>query len=183
MRAITAANLRNAHGGESMAHMRYRIWGDMAEREGFANVARLFRAISSAETIHASNHFHELKNEVGDSLCASMAVFGVGGTSQNLQGGIDGETSEVDEMYPTYLETAKFQGEKGAQRSFHYALSAEKTHAALFQKAKLAIDSGRRDVDLGAIQVCTVCGWTHEGDIPDKCPICGVSKDKFQTFA
>lgn len=183
MHAITAANLRNAYGGESMAHMRYGIWGEVAGREGFKNVARLFQAISSAETIHASNHFRELKNEVGDSLCASMAVFGVGGTSQNLQGGIDGETYEVNEMYPTYLETAKFQEEKSAQRSFYYALSAEKTHAALFQKAKLAIDSGRGDVDLSAIQVCTVCGWTHEGDIPDKCPICGVSKDKFQTFA
>jgi rubrerythrin len=112
-----------------------------------------------------------------------MAVFGESGTSQNLQGGIDGETFEVNEMYPTYLETAKFQEEKGAQRSFHYALSAEKTHAALFQKAKLAIDSGRRDVDLSAIQVCTVCGWTNEGEIPEKCPICGVGKDKFQTFA
>jgi len=183
MHAITAANLRNAYGGESMAHMRYGIWGEVAGQEGFKNVARLFQAISSAEIIHASNHFRELKNEVGDSLCASMAVFGVGDTSQNLQGGIDGETYEVNEMYPTYLETAKFQAEKGAQRSFYYALSAEKTHAALFQKAKLAIDSDRKDVALGTIQICTVCGWTHEGDIPDKCPICGVSKDKFQTFA
>ena len=116
MHAITAGNLRNAHGGESMAHMRYKVWGDVAQREGFQNVARLFRAISSAETIHATNHFLELKSEAGDSLCASMAVFGLGSTSQNLQGGINGETYEITEMYPTYLETAKFQGEKGRSR-------------------------------------------------------------------
>ena len=183
MHSITAANLRNAYGGESMAHMRYQIWGDKAEQEGYRNVARLFRAIAQAETIHATNHFRELKNEVGDSLCASMAVFGLGSTSQNLQGGIDGETYEITEMYPTYLETAKFQAEKGAQLSFHYALSAEKTHAALFQKAKQALDSAKKDVDLGPIQICEVCGWTHEGDIPNKCPICGASKEKFQTFA
>lgn len=183
MHAITAANLRNAHGGESMAFMRYQLWGKKAEEDGFHNVARLFRAISSAETVHATNHFLVRKDGPEDSLCTSMAVFGFGNTSQNLQGGIMGETYEITEMYPTYLETAKFQGEKEAQLSFHYALSAEKTHADLFRKAKQAIDSTKKDVQLGPIQVCIVCGWTHEGDIPDRCPICGATREKFQTFA
>jgi len=182
MHEITAANLRNAYGGESMAHMRYKTWGDEAADDGFPNTARLFGAIAFAERIHAGNHFRELRDEGGAFLCASMAVFGLGPTLQNLQGGVDGETYEINEMYPTYLETAKFQGEKGAQRSFHYALSAEKTHAAMFQKAKKAVDKGK-DVRLGPVRVCTVCGWTHEGAAPDKCPICGASKDKFQTFA
>lgn len=182
MHDITAANLRNAHGGESMAHMRYMIWGDKAAEEGFPNVARLFRAITLAEQVHASNHFRELRNEVGGYVCNSAAVFGLGTTSPNLQGAIDGETFEITEMYPTYLETAKFQGEKGAQRSFHYALSAEKQHAVMFQKAKKAVDSGK-DIKLGPVQICTVCGWTQEGDPPDVCPICGAKKEKFRTFA
>lgn len=182
MHAVTAANLRNAHGGESMAHMRYIVWGDRAQEEGFPNVARLFRAIASAETVHASNHFRELKDQIGDALCASMAVFGLGSTSQNLQGGINGETYEINEMYPTYLETAKFQDEKGAQLSFHYAIEGERTHRALFQKAKEAVDSGK-DTDLGAVHVCLVCGWTYEGELPDVCPICGAKADKFKTFA
>jgi rubrerythrin len=181
--AMTVSHLRNAHGGESMAHMRYQIWGNVAKQEGYPNASRLFSAISSAETIHATNHFHELRNEGGDSLCASMAVFGIGSTSQNLQGGIDGETYEITEMYPTYLETAKFQGEKGAERSFNYALQAEKTHAALFEKAKESIDSSKADMDLGPVQICQVCGWTHEGEIPDRCPICGATRDKFRTFS
>jgi rubrerythrin len=182
MHAITAANLRNAHGGESMAHMRYLAWGGRAEKEGFPNIARLFRAIASAETVHANNHFQELKEQFGDSLCASMAVFGLGSMSQNLQGGIMGETYEITEMYPTYLKTAQFQKEKGAELSFHYALEGEQTHRALFQKAKDAVDSSGKDVALGPMQVCTVCGWTHEGDIPEKCPICGATSDKFETF-
>jgi rubrerythrin len=182
MHPITAGNLHNAHGGESMAHMRYRIWGNIAKQEGYPNVARLFEAISSAETIHATNHFQELRGEMGDALCASMAVFGIDSTSQNLQGGINGETYEITEMYPTYLETARFQGEKGAERSFNYALQSERTHAALFQKAKEAIDSTQADVPLGPVRICQVCGWTHEGDIPDRCPICGATRDKFQSF-
>jgi rubrerythrin len=182
MHDITAANLHNAYGGESMAHMRYGTWGDKAEQDGFPNTARLFRAITFAERIHANNHFRELKDQAGGFVCNSAAVFGLGSTSQNLQGGIDGETFEINEMYPTYLETAKFQGEKGAQQSFFYALSAEKTHAAFFQKAKAAVDSGK-DVKLGPMQICTVCGYTLEGDAPDKCPICGAKKEKFRTFA
>jgi rubrerythrin len=166
-----------------MAHMRYTIWGDKAEKDGFPNIARLFRAIASAETIHAANHFKELKDLFGDFLCASMAVFGLGSTSQNLQGSIMGEIYEIDEMYPTYLETAKYQEEKGAQRSFSYALEAEKTHAELFQKAKQNLDATKKDITLGPVQICQACGWTHEGDIPDKCPICGATREQFQTFS
>ncbi len=182
MHATTVANLRNAHGGESMAHMRYLLWGNRAEEEGLPNVARLFRAIAAAENIHAGNHFQELKEQDGDALCASMAVFGLGRTSQNLQGGINGETYEITEMYPTYLETAKFQKENRAQLSFHYALSAEKEHAALFTKAKQFVDAGK-DAELGKVHVCRVCGWTYEGELPEVCPICGAKTEKFQTFA
>lgn len=182
MHKTTAANLRNAFGGESMAYMRYKIWGDKAKDEGYPEVSRLFEAISRAERSHATNHFRELKDERGDSLCASMAVFGLTNTSQNLQGGIDGEFYEVTEMYPSYMEIARFQKEAGAQLSFLYALSGERTHLALFRKAKQAIDAGH-DVELGPVHICPVCGWTHEGDAPDICPICGVSKDLFVTFA
>ena len=32
------------------------------------------------------------------------------------------------------------------------------------------------------IWVCTSCGFTMDGQPPDKCPVCGVSKDKFRKF-
>ena len=182
MHPMTAANLRNAYGGESMAHMRYRIWSGKAVNEGFPNIARLFRAIASAEMIHAGNHFRELGTDLGDFLCSSGGVFGLGTTSQNLQGGINGETFEVEEMYPVYLEGAKLQGEAGAQRSFQFALAAEKTHADLFHKAKEAVDAGN-DMLLGPVHICQVCGGTHEGELPDSCPICGARREQFQTFA
>ncbi len=182
MHDMTAANLRSAFGGESMAHMRYKIWAAKAEKDGFPNVARLFRAISSAEQVHATNHFTELRNEAGAFLVPSMAGFGLGATSENLQGAIEGEMFEITEMYPVYKETAKFQAEQGAEVSFHYALSAEKIHAAMYKKAKEAVDAGK-DVELGPVQICSVCGYTVEGKIPDKCPICGSPGEEFQSFA
>jgi len=54
---MTADFLRSAYGGESMAHMRYLIWGSTADKEGFPNVGRLFRAIAYAEWAHSDNHF------------------------------------------------------------------------------------------------------------------------------
>jgi rubrerythrin len=166
-----------------MAWRRYELWGDKADEEGFPNVSRLFRAIAHAETIHGKNHFEVLKDQFGDAPCTSMAVFGLGTTSQNLQGGIMGETFEIEEMYPTYLETAKYQKEPEAQKSFGYALAAEKTHRELFLRAKDTVDSTNKDILLKPVGVCPICGWTHEGDLPDKCPICGASKDTFKIFA
>lgn len=181
MHDMTAANLRSAFGGESMAHMRYTIWGDKAEEEGYPNVARLFRAIAYAETVHATNHFTELAEQGGPHLVPSMAEFGLTSTSENLAGGIAGETFEIEEMYPTYLEAAKFQKERRAMVSFHYALSAEKTHAEFFRRAKDEVDAGS-DMALGPVQICVVCGWTYEGEVPDECPICKAKRDKFATY-
>ena len=181
MHAMTATNLRSAHGGESMAYQRYRVWGAKAAEEGFPNVARLFDAIAFAEQVHAGNHFKELRNEDGDFLVASMAGFGLGETVENLAGAIDGELFEVTEMYPAYVETANLQSESGAKRSFHYALEAEKIHAAMFTQAKQAVEGGH-DIELGPIRVCDNCGYTHEGETPDRCPVCGVSGERFKAF-
>lgn len=182
MHDMTAANLRSAYGGESMAHMRYRTWADKAEKDGFPNVARLFRAIAFAEEVHANNHFGTLADEAGDFLVASGAIFGLAGTPENLQGAINGEMFEVTEMYPTYKQTAEFQNEKKAVLSFDYALEAEKIHAAMYQAARTSVDAGK-DIELGPVQICDNCGYTHEGDIPDKCPVCKLGPEHFRTFA
>jgi rubrerythrin len=182
MHTMTADNLRSAYGGESMAHMRYIAWGDKAEKDGFPNVARLFRAISFAEQVHATGHFNAMKDVVGAFTVVSGGGFGIGPTSQNLQGAINGENHEIGEMYPAYKAVAEMQGEKAALRSMSYAVEAEKIHAAMYTKAKAAVDGGK-DIQLGAIQICDVCGHTHEGDAPDKCPVCGALKKRFKTFA
>ena len=182
MHDMTAANLRSAYGGESMAHMRYKIWAAKAEADGFPNVARLFTAIAAAEQVHATNHFRVMKDVGGAHLVAAGGGFGLGSTSDNLAGAIEGENFEIDEMYATHVQTAQFQGESGAQRSFHYAIEAEKIHAKMYADAKAVVDGGA-DVELGPVQICSVCGHTVEGDAPDECPICQAKKKAFLTFA
>lgn len=179
--AMTADFLRSAYGGESMAHMRYIAWGQLAEKEGFPNIGKLFKAISYAEQVHANNHFRELGSQSGDHTVTAGAVFGIAALPDNLQGAINGELHEVEQMYPVYLETAKFQGEKGAERSFHFALEAEKLHAALFKKAQDAAKEGQ-DLEIKSVNICPVCGHTILDNIPDHCPVCGAKKEMYVSF-
>jgi rubrerythrin len=165
-----------------MAHMRYMIWADQADRDGFPNVARLFRAISFAEQAHATGHFRVLRDAPGAFEVLAGAGFGLGKTADNLAGAVAGEEFEIAEMYPTYLEVARLQGEPAAVRSMEYALAAEKIHAAMYRNAKQSVDQGR-DAAIGRIQICGVCGHTLEGDAPDVCPVCGVKKPMFKAFA
>jgi len=183
MHDMTAANLRSAFGGESMAHMRYLVWADKARVDGFANVERLFRAISRAEQAHATGHFRAMKDVAGAFTVASDAGFGLATTSENLAGAMEGELFEVNEMYPAYLAVAQAQKEKQAIRSMEFALQAEQIHARMYGDAKKAVDAGK-DARIGTIQICSVCGHTLEADeAPDKCPICNAVKEKYVTFA
>jgi len=167
MKKMTEKALNEAFAGESMAHMKYLAFADIAEREGYPKVAKLFRAIAYAEQVHAINHARNL------GLLKK--------TLENLQEGIDGEHFEINEMYPAYDAVAKLQEEKGAQRSIFYAVEAEKIHEELYKMALKEVAAGN-DVDIEDVYICPVCGHTHIGKPTEKCPICNLSPEKYVKF-
>lgn len=167
MKEMTKKNLSDAYAGESQAHMKYQIFADVAEKENKPNIAKLFRAISYAERVHATNHLKELGE--------------VGNTAENLEKAVAGETFEVEEMYPAYNAVAELQGEKGAKRSIHYAIEAEKLHIKMYDDARNAVLKDE-DIKLSKVYICPVCGYTTIDVLPDKCPICGVPGNKFVAF-
>ncbi len=165
---MTKNALKDALAGESQAHVKYLAFADIAEREGHDNIANLFRAIAEAEKIHAVNHARELGL--------------LGNTMENLQSAKDGESFEIEEMYPAYNAIALLQEEKGALRSIHYAEEAEKIHDALYEEA-IANMKESKDFRNGTVYICPICGYTHVGeDLPDKCPVCGIPNTKFKSF-
>ena len=103
MHKMTQQNLQSAFAGESQAHMKYALFSDVAEKEGKPNIARLFKAISYAELVHAKNHL--------------TVLGGIKKTADNLETAIGGETFEVEEMYPVYNNDARLQNEKEAEKS------------------------------------------------------------------
>jgi rubrerythrin len=164
---MTKENLEAAFAGESQAHMRYKIFADKAEQEGYPEVARLFRAISYAEQVHATNHFTQLQ--------------GIEDTASNLGTAIGGEHYENTEMYPAFDAVAHEQGEKGAMLSIHYALEAEKIHEAMYSEAKSLVENGE-DRPAQPVYICPVCGFTVIGDPPAKCPVSQTPREKFVKF-
>jgi rubrerythrin len=158
----TEKNLQDAFSGESQANRKYLAFAKKADKEGYRQVAKLFRAAAEAETVHAHNHLKELA--------------GIKSTRENLETAIKGESYEFQQMYPRMIEEAEAEDVKGALRSFTSANEVEKIHAALYQKALDNLGSNE-DVDY---YVCEVCGYTAEGKAPERCPICNVKREMFR---
>ena len=158
----TLDNLKEAFAGESQANRKYLAFAKKADEEGYAQVARLFRAAADAETVHAHAHLR--------------VMGGIGSTEENLRQAIEGETEEFRSMYPRMMEEAKAEGDDAAYMSFANANAVEEIHAGLYRKA-LENLGRNEEVDY---YVCQVCGNTVEGEAPDKCPICGAPKKMFK---
>ncbi|MDW7711702.1 MAG: rubrerythrin family protein [Deferrisomatales bacterium] len=159
----TVENLKAAFAGESQANRRYLAFAKKADDEDHPQVAKLFRAAAAAETVHAHNHLR--------------ALGGIKGTAENLDEAISGESHEVLNMYPGMIADAQAEGSKAALSSFQWAWEVEKTHEALYRKAKENLGKGGESFDY---YVCQVCGHTHERSAPEKCPVCGAPSSKFE---
>jgi len=156
----TLDNLMEAFAGESQANRKYLAYAKKAEAEGKINAAKLFRAASDAETLHALKHF-----EVAGKT---------GATADNLKDAVMGETHEYKDMYPGFLKTAEEEGNKAAITTFTFAMKAEEVHARLYKEALENLDQTEEVF----YYLCPVCG-NIEKFVPDKCSICGVPGSKF----
>ncbi|MFQ6036799.1 MAG: rubrerythrin family protein [Sedimentisphaerales bacterium] len=160
----TSENLQNAFAGESQANRKYLAYAKKAETEGYPQVAKLFRAAAEAETVHAHAHLE--------------AMGGVKSTQENLQEAIKGESFEFNQMYPKYVEQARQQNNQEALASFQNAMAVEQVHHSLYIEASKAVQAGK-DMPTAKVFVCSVCGNTVLDEVPQKCPVCGASKDNF----
>jgi rubrerythrin len=162
----TESNLKEAFSGESQANRKYLAFARKAEKDGFTNVARLFRTAAEAETIHAMGHLYALGI--------------IGSTADNLRAAVAGETYEYTEMYPPMLLQAETENHN-AKRMFRYALKAEAVHARLYQLAFDAVAEGK-DLAESQFYLCPVCGHIEMGQPPAECPICGAKSERFQNL-
>ena len=155
--------LKEAFAGESQANRKYLAFAAKADQEGFPQAARLFRAAADAETIHAHSHLRALK--------------AVRSTRENLGEAVAGETHEFKSMYPAMIENAKSEGNREAERSFHFANEVEKIHARLYEQLLAGLGNTG---EVYAYWVCPVCGYTAEKEAPEVCPVCGAKGKMFR---
>ena len=162
----TGEDLQAAFAGESQANRKYTAFAKKADDEGYHQVAKLFRAAAAAETVHALNHFRTME--------------GVQSTAENLKTAIAGESYEVTTMYPAMITDAEVEGIKRALTSFKHAYEVEKVHEALYRKALEMLEKETPAVDY---YVCPVCGFTHEGPLSGRCPVCNTPAERFEKIA
>ena len=160
--STTEKFLKEAFAGESQANRKYTAFAIKADKEGFAQAARLFRAAAAAEEVHANNHLRVLK--------------GIKSTKENLQAAISGEDEEWEAMYPMMIEAAKAEGNKVAEMSFNYANEVEKIHSQLYKKILESLDKNQETFPF---YVCPYCGNTVEREAPGVCPVCGADGKLF----
>jgi rubrerythrin len=155
--------LKEAFAGESQANRRYQAFAAKADKEGYSQAAKLFRAASEAEAVHANNHLRAEKS--------------VRSTPENLKEAISGEDHEYQSMYPEMIETAKAEKLKDAEMSFYYANEVEKIHSQLFNKL---LSNQGKSTETFPYYVCPFCGNTVEKEPPAKCQVCGADGKLFK---
>jgi len=161
----TEDGLKEAFAGESQARNKYEAYSRKAEKDGYTQIAKLFKAASEAERVHAKNHFENLDK--------------IQETKENLKDAIEGEKFEHEDMYPEFVEAAKEENEDSALESFMYAMEVEKIHETLYKEALESIQNDE-DLEETDIYVCQICGNTVFDEPPAACPICGYPKDEFK---
>ena len=160
----TQSNLHMAYEGEAKASVRLKVYAQKADEEEYSGVARLFRAIAESEAIHARNNLR-LLGEVKD-------------TETNLSDSFAHETKIAQVQYGDFIGQAEGEGNENAARMFTWARDVEDVHAKLYEKALEHMLAEEET----AYYVCEVCGYVADGQIPEKCPVCGSpSKVFFET--
>jgi len=162
MKEKTANNVHTAFVGEAKANQRLLMYAKKAEEEGLPQIAHLFRAVAAAEAVHSRRHFALLE--------------AVADTQTNLERAFQSETAVNGVHYPEMMRQAEEDGEQTAALVFSQARDVEEEHANLYKRALNDLIAQR----FTEYYVCTVCGHIAEREPPEKCPICGALKSKFE---
>lgn len=166
MKEKTKKNIYTSFIGEAKAYFRLLAYAEKADEEEVPQIALLFRAIAEAERVHATRQLNLVKDMI------------VKDTDTNLEESFQREKSISENEYPKFLKEAEDEGEKAAALVFSHARDAESFHAKLYERA---IYNVIKDT-VKAYHVCQVCGYVTNKKLPDKCPICGVPKEKFKSI-
>ena len=153
----TEANLRSAFAGETQARSKYDYFAKAAEKEGFQQIAAIFRETADNEEAHAFMWFSQLG--------------ALSNTAQNLLNAQSGEHFEWADMYEEFARVADEEGFTDIAKKFRKVGAVEKAHEERFLRL----------INTVVMWECRNCGHIEFGKkAPDHCPVCGYPKAYFQ---
>jgi len=164
----TEENIKSAFAGESQARNKYTYFAEVAKKEGYYYIAKIFEETAANEMESAREHFKFLK--------------GVGTPAENLEAAISGEHYETVEMYPTFAKEAEEEGNQEATILFKMIGKIEEKHRERYKRLLDMVKNGtvfKREKPIK--WKCSVCGYTVEGtEPPPKCPACKNPKEFYE---
>jgi rubrerythrin len=156
----TDENLKAAFAGESQARNMYTYFANVARKEGYHYIAKIFEETAINEMRHAKDEF--------------ALLGGIGDTVANLKEAIAGEHYETTTMYSEFAAAAEEEGNKEAAILFKMIARVEAEHRNRYKKLLEMVENGTVYTREKPIRwKCAVCGYIHEGtEPPAKCPCC-----------
>ena len=180
----TLENLTKAFIGESQARNRYTFYAKIAKKEGYEQIAEIFRITADNEKEHAETLFkliQEIKGNTKEINVEAGAPLTLGTTAENLKAAIEGEHYEYTEMYPEFAEIAEKEGFPEIAKRLRAIAGAEKHHEERYKKLLKEVEAGtvfKKDKEV--YWVCMECGYVHYGkEPPEECPSCKHPKSYF----
>ena len=165
----TEKNLQIAFSGESQASLKYRYYAFLAQKEGYEEIASIFKETSDNEFEHAKIWFKFLNSKEIKTI-------------DNLKDAACGEHYEWSKMYADFAKVAKEEGFEEIARLFEGVGQIEKTHEENYNK--LIKKVGEHTVFVAKEEcawLCRNCGHIHFGsEAPKTCPICSHPQAFFQ---
>lgn len=164
----TQDNLQAAFTGESEARNRYTFFAQIARKDGYHYIAKIFEETAENEKYHA---MEEIKLLLSDRS-----------TLDNLKEAVGGENYESESMYPQFAKTAELEGNRAAAILFTQIAKIEKHHRDRFKKLLDLVE--RQMVFKRAEPIkwkCSVCGYVHDGtEPPPRCPYCKQPQEYYE---
>ena len=164
----TEKNLRNAFSGESEARNKYTYFASVAKKEGYEQIAALFRDTADNEKEHAKMWFKELN--------------GIGTTAENLVSAAEGENFEWTDMYADFAKTAEEEGFTELAEKFRMVAAIEKTHEERYRALLHNVET-KEVFEKSEVKVweCRNCGHIVVGTkAPEVCPVCNHPQSYFE---
>lgn len=170
----TEQNLLKAFAGESQARNRYTMYASVAQKEGYEQIAALFRETADNELQHAKLFYKKLEGGAV-TITADYPAGVIGDTLFNLDAAAKGEHDEAELIYPEFAKVAREEGFEDVATLFEKIAKIEKHHNERYLKLLANVKEGKvfhRDAE-ETVWVCRECGNLHYGtDAPEVCPVC-----------
>jgi rubrerythrin len=180
----TEKNLLISFAGESQAKNRYTFFAKQAEKEGYVQVAKIFRETAAQEEQHAKVFFRFLEGGTAEVKWSFPAGI-IGETMQNLKDAAEGENEEWTKMYPEFAEIAQQEGFPKIAAKFRIIATVEKQHELRYLRLYENLKNNTVFEKPTKVKwICSNCGYVHEGEkSPQICPSCDHPQAYFEVKA